>query len=108
MDFDTCIPFHTQLSTSSGGRWSLTDINKRYQQLKQTCNPAYEEIMNYATSITNYRDSRRNLFQSLVDSIDALKNEYNTFITELDSFRSSLASFSSTTTIRNMNNFVTN
>lgn len=79
-------------------------------QLKSnsTCLSSYEKIVEAARSITNYRDSRIKLFQSLIDEIDKEKNLHDTFIIELDNFRSNLGGFVSATAIRNLNNFVTN
>ena len=70
MAFDTCIPLETMFYSSAAGIWTLTDITNRYKQIKHDCPDAYDAIIEYARSITNYRDSRTKLFQSLIDQVD--------------------------------------
>lgn len=71
MDYDTCIPLHTSIQDGKTA-WTLSDITERYMQLKSEtgCETAYNKIVEAARSITNYRDSRIRLFQSLIDEID--------------------------------------
>ena len=81
---------------------------KRYVQIKQDCNTAYTGIENYAKSLTEYRDSRENLFQSLSNQLTNLHTTHATFNADLDSFRTSLSQFSSEEVITSLNNLVTN
>jgi hypothetical protein len=108
MTKDTCITFMTKYSTSSPSIWTLTDMQKRYKQFRGTCPVAYDIIMDYGNAIINYRDSRINLFQGLIDQLTNLQSLHYSFNVTLDAFRSSLSSFSSTQTIVDLNNLVTN
>lgn len=105
---DTCISFNTMLYNSSSGIWTLTDMQKRYRQIKQTCEVAYTKIVDYGGALVSYRNSRINLFQSLIDQLTNLQSYHSSFNSTLDGFRSNLTSFSSTQTIVDLNNFVTN
>ena len=108
MTLDTCISLQQKYSISSPSIWTLSDIQKRYKQFRGTCPVAYDKINEYGNAIINYRDSRTNLFQGMIDQLTNLQNLHYAFNITLDDFRSSLSLFSSTQTIVDLNNLVTN
>lgn len=108
MTFDTCISFQTKLYTSSPSIWTIVDMQKRYKQIRQDCEDAYNKIVDYGGSLTKYRDSRINLFQGLIDQLTALQSTHYSFNATLNAFRSNLTAFSTTQTIVDLSNFVTN
>ena len=64
--------------------------------------------MSYSRSILEYRDSRVELFQSLIDQMTDLQTSHNSFDGVMASFRSNLSSFESTQAIKDLSNFVMN
>lgn len=108
MNYVTCISFNLKLSQSSASIWTLADMQKRYKQIKQNCPDAYDLITDYGGSIIRYRDSRINLFQGLIDQVTSLQSSHFNFNALLSAFRSNLTSFSTTQTIIDLSNFVTN
>lgn len=108
MSYVTCISFNLQLSQSSSSIWTLADMQKRYKQIKQNCTDAYDLIEDYGGALIRYRDSRINLFQGLIDELTSLQSSHYNFNAALNAFRSNLTSFSTTQTIIDLSNFVTN
>ena len=94
-NFITCISLNLKLSQSSPSNWTERDIASRYVQIKQDCPQAYDGIVEYAESITNYRDSRENLFQSINQQLTDLHSSHLAFEATMNNFRNNLASFSS-------------
>lgn len=62
--------------------------------------------MRYANSLTNYRDSRINLYKSISDQLTSLLSTANTYNTNLTSFTSQVNGFFSA--VSGLNNIVTN
>lgn len=108
MSFDTCISLNLKLAQSSPSIWTLADMQKRYKQIKQNCTVAYDLINDYGNSIIRYRDSRINLFRGIIDQVTSLQSSHFSFNASLNAFRSNLTSFSTTQTIIDLSNFVTN
>ncbi|CAM6002165.1 unnamed protein product [Sphagnum balticum] len=103
-----CISFNTKLSSASSNSWEVSDFATRYKT-KKNCNgsiAAYNEIISYATSLTNYRDSRINLYQSLEDQLNALLTLNNQFNANISTFHTNIQSFS--TGAATLNSLVTN
>jgi len=106
-----CISLNSRLSTNSPSIWTTNDIANRYLALRQ-CNPAqnspsaFDSIISYARSITNYRDSRINLYLSLQSQLGAILGENTAYNTNLSSFTAQLNTFSSS--VAGLSNVVTN
>lgn len=62
--------------------------------------------MHYAESLTNYRDSRLNLYQSFYDELNALLVANNNYNNKMNAFTSSLNTFFSS--VSAINNLVNN
>ncbi len=70
-----CISFNDRISTSAPSIWTSSDIAQRYlshRSCDSGSNLTYEKILLYAESLTNYRDSRKNLYQSLYDQLNSI------------------------------------
>ena len=88
--------------------WKVSDISARYVSRRQ-CNSniqSYENIMSYATSLVNYRDSRINLYQNIKDQLNALLTSNNNFNTNLTTFTTNVNNF--VTSTQTLNTLVTN
>lgn len=71
-----CISLNTRIANSAPSIWTAADIAQRYLS-KRSCNlpnseQAYNDIIKYAESLTNYRDTRKNQYQSLYDQLNSL------------------------------------
>ncbi len=62
--------------------------------------------MSYAQSLTNYRDSRQNLYQSFYDQLNGLLSANNNYNNKMNTFTSSLNTFFSS--VSAINNLVNN
>jgi hypothetical protein len=84
-----CISLNSRLSTSSPAIWSASDIAYRYlsvRSCKTNSTTAYDDILAYAQSLTNYRDTRVTLYQTLYNQLNAmmtLTTTYNNNLTLL-------------------------
>ena len=104
-----CISLNTRISQSAPSIWTASDIAQRYLALrscKQNSPTAYNEILDYAEALTNYRDSRINLYKSLSSQLNNLLTQTNTYNTNMSTFSSSLSNFFSS--VSSLNNIVTN
>ena len=108
MTYDTCFSLNEYPTTLSSGNWSYTDFTDRYKQIRQDCSQSYDFIMSYTRSILEYRDSRVDLFQNLVDQMTDLQTTHNAFDSVMSGFRSNLSAFESTQAIKDLSNFVMN
>jgi hypothetical protein len=104
----TCISFNQKFQSASTGSWSISDVSNRYVQRRQCSSntQSYDTILNYATSLINYRDSRINLYQNLKDQLTALLTANNNFNTNLGTFTTSVNTF--VTSTQTLNTLVTN
>lgn len=108
MGYVTCYPLNVKPTIGSAGIWTFTDFTDRYKQIRYDCEDSYDIVMGYAKSILLYRDSRIDLFQSLIDELTSLRADHDGFDLVMTSFRSNLALFESTQSIKDLSNFVTN
>ncbi len=69
-------------------------------------NLAYEKLNEYAISVTNYRDSRINLYKSLNDQLTSLLSATNEYNSNMSAFTGNVNTFSSSASA--LNNIVTN
>ena len=67
---------------------------------------AFNEIVTYSRSLTNYRDGRINLYQSLNQQLSDLLSQVTAYNTNLTTFQASLNTFSSSAAA--LSNTVTN
>lgn len=74
-------------------------------QIIYSCPNASKPVLDYAKALTNYRDSRINLFQGLKDSLGSLKTKHVKFNTDLVSYKSRVDAFYSS--VSTLNNLVT-
>lgn len=77
----------------------MNEVVSRYVQVRQCNNSTacYSKIMEYMTSLINYRDSRINLYQNLKDQLTALKTANTNFNTQLTGFTTKVNTFYSST-----------
>ena len=50
-------------------------------------------IVKYANSLTNYRDSRINLYQGLYDQLNDILTQSNNYVSNLTAFTTTLTTF---------------
>jgi hypothetical protein len=76
-----CISLNTRISQSAPSIWTSSDIGNRYLSIRECTgnksSEAYDKIISYANSITNYRDSRINLYKSLSDQLSSMLTALN-------------------------------
>jgi hypothetical protein len=108
-----CLSLNTRISNNAPSIWTASDIAQRYLS-KRACDPsaagnsteAYNRIRKYAESLTNYRDSRINLYQSLYDQLNAMLSVVSTYNTNMTTFGSNVNTFFSS--VATISNLVTN
>jgi hypothetical protein len=104
-----CLSLNTRISQSAPSIWAASDIAQRYISV-HSCKPnstfAYDKIIYYANSITNYRDSRINLYKSLSDQLSSILTVANQYNNNLTTFTGNLNTFYSS--VSSLNNIVTN
>ena len=104
-----CISLNTRIQQSAPSIWTASDIAQRYLSVR-SCTPnassAYNQIIQYAEALTNYRDSRINIYKSLSNQLSSLLTATNTYNSNMTSFSSSLSTFFSSAST--LNNIVTN
>lgn len=104
-----CIPLSSRLTQTSPSAWTVGDIAYRYlsvRSCKTNSSDAYTRILKYARSLTNYRDSRVNLYQSLYDQLSAMLSLASTYNANITAFTAKLNNFFSA--VSALNNLVTN
>lgn len=104
----TCISFNQKFQSTTSYSWTISDVARRYVARRQceSNTQSYDMIINYATSLINYRDSRINLYQNLKDQLDALLTSNNNFNTKLATYTTDVSSF--VTNTQTLNTLVTN
>lgn len=107
----TCISFNEKFQSQNNYSWSVSDISNRYVGRRQcgtgpSRTASYDNIVKYATSLVNYRDSRVNLYQNIKDQLNSLLTSNNNFNSKLVTYTSSVNTFVSTT--QTLNTLVTN
>lgn len=104
-----CISLNTRIQQSAPSIWTASDIAQRYLAVRScatNASSAYNDITAYAQSLTNYRDSRINLYKSLSDELTTLLTVTNSYNSNLTAFSGSLSTFFSS--VSSLNNLVTN
>lgn len=106
-----CISLNSRISQTAPSIWTTSDIANRYLAIRNCSSPtnstyAYDEIVYYATSITNYRDSRINLYKSLYDQLSNLLTVINQYNANISAFTANVNTFFSA--VSSLNNIVTN
>jgi hypothetical protein len=104
-----CISLNSRISTSAPSIWTASDIAQRYlsvRSCKLNSDLAYTQILNYATSLTNYRDSRINLYKGISDQLSDLQLLLNDYSSNMTDFTTKTSTFFSSASA--LNNLVTN
>jgi hypothetical protein len=104
-----CISLNTRISTSAPSIWTASDIAQRYlsvRSCKLNSDLAYEKILDYATSLTNYRDSRINLYKGVSDQLSDIQLIISEYMTNMSDFTTKSSTFFSSASA--LNNLVTN
>jgi hypothetical protein len=86
----------------------VSDIANRYVS-KRECNSitqSYTDIINYVTSLINYRDSRTNLYKNIQAQLNALLTANQNFNTNLNTFTTNVNAF--VTATQTLQSLVTN
>ena len=108
-----CISLNTRISSSAPSIWTASDIAQRYLN-RRSCDPsvagnstqAFNDIIKYAQSLTNYRDTRINLYKSLYDQLNSILVVNGVYNTNMTNFVANVNTFFST--VSALNNLVTN
>ena len=108
-----CISLNSRLSNTAPSIWTASDISQRYiahrgcdSTAAGNSTDAYNTISRYALSLTNYRDSRINVYQSLYDELNALLVKNSAYTTNMTGFNAQVNTFFSS--VAALNNLVTN
>ena len=104
-----CISLNLKISTSARSIWTASDIAQRYLSVrycKLNSENAYMNILDYAASLTNYRDSRINLYKGISDQLSDLQLALNEYSSNMTDFTTKTSTFFSSASA--LNNLVTN
>ena len=108
-----CISFNTRISTGAPSIWTASDMSQRYishrscdSTVAGNSTQAYNDIVKYAQALTNYRDSRINLYKSLYDQLNSILAVNAAYNTNMTNFVANVNTFFST--VSPLNNLVTN
>ncbi len=100
-----CISLNEKFQTQTNTSWLISDIANRYRARRrcQGNTQTYDSIINYATALINYRDSRVNLYQNIKDQLNATLIANQNFNINIGTFTNKVNSFvTATSTLQSL------
>ena len=100
-----CISLNEKFQTQSSSSWLISDIANRYRDRRrcQDDTQTYDKIINFATALINYRDSRVNLYQNVKDQLNATLISNQNFNTKIGTYTGKVNAFvAATSTLQSL------